>query len=678
LLQKSRKLKAMDKAAAQKYIEQLRDDLNYHNHKYYVENDPEISDQEFDIKMRELIDLEQRYPEFSDPDSPSMRVGSDLNKEFEQVRHKYPMLSLSNTYSEQELKDFHNRVIKLIGEDFRYVCELKYDGTAIGLTYINGQLQRAVTRGDGAVGDDVTQNVRTIRSVPLKLKGDFPGEFEMRGEIFLPLEGFRWLNEEKEKTGEAPFANPRNAAAGSLKLQNSSLVAKRPLDCFLYYMLSPELPTQSHYDNLMKAKYWGLKISPHTEICHSLDEVFQFITRWDTARRELPFEIDGAVIKVDSIPLQQQLGFTAKSPRWAIAYKFKAEEARTRLLSVDYQVGRTGAITPVANLEPVKLAGTTVKRASLHNADIISGLGLHLKDMVKVEKGGEIIPKITGVVIEERLPDSEAVKFITECPECGAPLVRIEGEAAHYCPNSAGCPPQIKGKLEHFISRRAMNIDGLGSETINLLYNQKLVNTLPDLYRLRASQLITLERLGDKSAGNIINSINNSREVPWPRVLYALGIRFVGETVAQKLAQAFPSVDQLSQASKEQLIAVDEIGEKIAGSILAFFNSDANRKMLEELKTFGLKLEGKAETAAASSKLAGKTVVISGKFTKHSRDELKQIIEAHGGKNTGSVTGKTDYLVAGENMGPSKLEKAEKLGISILSEKQFLELIEAE
>jgi DNA ligase (NAD+) len=668
----------MDKAAVQKYIEQLRNDLNYHNHKYYVENAPEISDLEFDKMMRELIDLEKEYPEFSDPDSPSMRVGSDLNKEFEQVRHKYPMLSLSNTYSEQELIDFHNRVIKQVGENFRYVCELKYDGTAIGLTYINGQLKRAVTRGDGTIGDDVTQNIRTIRSVPLKLKGDFPAEFEIRGEIFLPLEGFRWLNAEKEKAGEAPFANPRNAAAGSLKLQNSSLVAKRPLDCFLYYMLSQELPTLSHYDNLVKAKDWGLKISPYTEICHSLDEVFQFITNWDTARRDLPFEIDGAVIKVDSIPLQQQLGFTAKSPRWAIAYKFKAEEARTRLLSVDYQVGRTGAVTPVANLEPVKLAGTIVKRASLHNADIISGLGLHLNDLVKVEKGGEIIPKITGVVIEERPADSEAVKFITECPECGAPLIRIEGEAAHYCPNSASCPTQIKGKLEHFISRRAMNIDGLGSETINLLYNQKLVNTLPDLYRLRASQLITLERLGDKSARNIINSINNSREVPWPRVLYALGIRFVGETVAQKLAQAFSSIDQLSEASKEQLIAVDEIGEKIAGSILAFFDSDSNRKMIEELKAFGLKLEGKVETTTASSKLAGKTVVISGKFTKHSRDELKQIIEAHGGKNTGSVTGNTNYLVAGENMGPSKLEKAEKLGITILSEKQFLELIEAE
>ena len=667
----------MEKEAAKIHIEQLREELNYHNHKYYVENSPEISDQEFDHKMRELMNLEKQFPEFEDPDSPSMRVGSDLNKEFEQVVHKYPMLSLSNTYSEEELQDFHNRVVKAVGNDFRYVCELKYDGTAIGLTYQNGKLIRAVTRGDGTQGDDVTQNVRTIRSIPLKLTGDYPGEFEIRGEIFLPLKGFQWLNAEKEKAGEAPFANPRNAAAGSLKLQNSSLVAKRPLDTYLYYMLSEELPTMSHYENLLKAKSWGLKISPHTQVCNSIDEVFEFIRHWDTARHELPFEIDGAVIKVDNIHLQQELGFTAKSPRWAIAYKFKAEEARTRLLSVDYQVGRTGAVTPVANLEPVQLAGTTVKRASLHNADVISGLGLHCNDLVTVEKGGEIIPKITGVVKEERPEKSLPVHFIKECPECGAPLMRVEGEAAHYCPNSASCPPQIKGKLEHFISRRAMNIDGLGAETINLLYTKGLVNTLPDLYKLKASQLITLERLGDKSARNIITSIKNSLEVPWPRVLYALGIRFVGETVAKKLAASFASIDKLSGATEEELIAVDEIGNKIAGSILAFFTSEANKKMIEELKSYGLQLAGKEETSIskASNILEGKTLVISGKFSRYSRDQLKAMIETHGGKNTGSVTGKTDYLVAGENMGPSKLEKAEKQGVKILSENQFLELI---
>lgn len=668
----------MEQEAAKKKIEQLRDELNQHNHKYYVENNPVISDREFDLKMRELMDLEKEFPEFEDPDSPSKRVGSDLNKEFDQVSHKYPMLSLGNTYSQEELQDFHNRVLKQVSTDFEYTCELKYDGTAIGLTYKNGKLFRAVTRGDGTMGDDVTQNVRTIRSIPLKLKGDYPDEFEIRGEIFLPLKGFEWLNAEKENAGEPPFANPRNAAAGSLKLQNSSLVAKRPLDAYLYYMLSEQLPTQSHYENLMKARAWGLKISPHTKKCKTIKEVFKFIKHWETARHELPFEIDGAVIKVDDINLQKQLGFTAKSPRWAIAYKFKAEEAKTRLISVDYQVGRTGAVTPVANLEPVQLAGTTVKRASLHNADIISGLGLYLNDLVTVEKGGEIIPKITGVVIEERSDDSAPVEFIKNCPECGTPLMRIEGEAAHYCPNTASCPPQIKGKLEHFISRRAMNIDGLGTETINLLYSKGLVTTLPDLYRIKASQLITLERLGDKSARNIVSSIRKSLEVPWPRVLFALGIRFVGETVAKKLARTFASIDQLANASEEELISVDEIGKKIAGSILAFFNSEANREMIEELKSFGLQLTGIEEqvsSESASNLLEGKTIVISGKFTKYSRDQLKEMIEAHGGKNTGSVTRNTDYLVAGENMGPSKLEKAEKQGINILSENQFLELI---
>ncbi|MGQ1889820.1 NAD-dependent DNA ligase LigA [Thermophagus sp. OGC60D27] len=666
----------MDKAAAQKRIEQLREELNHHNYKYYIENQPEISDQEFDLKMKELTDLESQFPEFADPGSPTMRVGSDLSEEFEQVQHKYPMLSLGNTYSEEELRDFHNRLVKLAGSNFSYVCELKYDGTSISLTYINGLLHRAVTRGDGSVGDDVTRNVRTIRSVPLKLHGDYPSEFEIRGEIFLPIEGFERLNREREKNGEPPFANPRNAAAGSLKLQSSALVAKRPLDCFLYYMLGDKLPTNSHYENLMKAKSWGLKISPHMKICQSIEEVFEFIRYWDAARHNLPFEIDGAVIKVDEISLQNQLGNTAKSPRWAIAYKFKAEQAQTRLLSVDFQVGRTGAVTPVANLEPVQLAGTVVKRASLHNADIISDLGLHINDMVTVEKGGEIIPKITGVILEQRLPQSEAVEFVKNCPACDSPLMRVEGEAAHYCPNSANCPPQIKGKLEHFISRRAMNIDGLGSETINLLFNQNLVKTISDLYRLRPSQLIHLDRLGEKSARNIINSIEESKLVPWPRVLYALGIRFVGETVAKKLAKAFTSVDQLASATEEELVAVDEIGEKIAESIIAFFKSESNKKLVDELKQFGLKLEGTEETTALSKKLEDKTLVISGTFSKYSRDELKQLIEAHGGKNATSVTGKTDFLVAGEKIGPSKLEKAKSLGITILTEEQFLGLIE--
>ena len=667
----------MEKEAARKRIELLREELNYHNYKYYIENQPEISDLEFDQKMQELADLEKQYPEFVDPSSPTMRVGSDLSEEFEQVPHKYPMLSLGNTYSEEELQDFHNRLLRLVGNNFSYVCELKYDGTSISLTYVNGVLQRAVTRGDGTVGDDVTRNVRTIRSVPLKLHGDYPSEFEIRGEIFLPVKEFEWLNDERAKAGEPPFANPRNAAAGSLKLQNSALVAQRPLDCYLYYMLGEELPTNSHYDNLMKAKSWGLKISPHMKRCQSIEEVFDFIKYWDKERHNLPFEIDGAVIKVDNINIQNQLGNTAKSPRWAIAYKFKAEQVQTRLLSIDFQIGRTGAVTPVANLEPVQLAGTIVKRASLHNADIISELGLHINDTVIVEKGGEIIPKITGVVPEKRPHQSETVEFIKNCPACGSPLMRIEGEAAHYCSNSANCPPQIKGKIEHFISRRAMNIDGLGSETINLLYNQNLVKTISDLYRLRPSQLIPLERLGEKSARNIINSIEASKNVPWPRVLYGLGIRFVGETVAKKLAEAFPSVDQLMSATKEQLMAVDEIGEKIAESVIAFFKDEGNRNLIEELKQFGLKLEGiEPNQSLISTKLEGKNIVISGTFSKYSRDELKQMIAAHGGKNTSSVTGKTDILVAGEKTGPAKLQKAKSLGITILTEEQFLELIE--
>ncbi len=668
----------MDKTAVHQHILELRRELNTHNHRYYVLNDPQISDYEYDQKLSELADLEKEHPEFADPDSPTMRVGSDLNRTFEQVVHKYPMLSLSNTYSEQELTEFHNRVVRQVGPDFKYTCELKYDGTAIGLTYVNGALQRAVTRGDGTVGDDVTQNVRTIRAIPLQLQGHYPREFEVRGEIFLPREGFEKLNRQRAEAGEPLFANPRNAAAGSLKLQNSSLVARRPLDCFLYYLLADELPGNSHFQNLEKARTWGLKVSPHMQLCSSLEEVFNFIRKWDHERRHLPFDIDGVVIKVDSIPLQEQLGFTAKSPRWAIAYKFQAEEALTRLVSVDFQVGRTGAVTPVANLEPVLLAGTVVKRASLHNADIISELDLHLNDVVKVEKGGEIIPKITGILKDRRSPNSQPVTFISHCPECGAPLMRVEGEAAHYCPNSASCPPQIKGKIEHFISRKAMNIDGLGKETINMLYNHGLVHSISDLYRLQASQLIGLERLGEKSAGNILESIQKSLEVPFPRVLFALGIRFVGETVAKKLAEAMGSIDQLASASIEQLTAVDEIGEKIAGSILAFFQSEANRKMVDELKQFGLQFKNTTteDTVQKTSRLQGLTIVISGTFTKYSRDRIKELIEMHGGKNTSSVTGKTNYLVAGANMGPGKLEKAEELGVPIISEEDFIKLIE--
>lgn len=659
-------------------IDQLRTDLHRHNYNYYVLNTPEISDKEFDDMMRELQDLEKEHPEYQDENSPTMRVGSDLNKNFTQVTHKYPMLSLGNTYSENEVTDFYDRVKKALNEDFEICCELKYDGTSISLTYENGKLVRAVTRGDGEKGDDVTDNVKTIRTIPLVLHGNnYPEHFEIRGEILMPWEVFEELNREKEAREEPLFANPRNAASGTLKLQNSAIVASRKLDAYLYYLLGEELPCDGHYENLQTAAGWGFKISEHTKKTHSLEEVFEYIRYWDTERKNLPVATDGIVLKVNSMRQQKSLGFTAKSPRWAIAYKFQAERALTRLNRVTYQVGRTGAITPVANLDPVQLSGTIVKRASLHNADIIEGLDLHIGDMVYVEKGGEIIPKITGVDKDARgMLIGEKVKFITHCPECGSKLVRYEGEAAHYCPNETACPPQIKGKIEHFISRKAMNIDGLGPETVDTFYRLGLIKDTADLYQLTAEDIKNLDRMGEKSAENIIKGIKASKEVPFERVLFALGIRFVGETVAQKIAKSFNSIEELENADLEKLTSVDEIGEKIAQSILIYFSSPLNVSLIERLKSAGLQLYRKEEDLNEyTDKLAGQSIVISGVFTHHSRDEYKDLIEKNGGKNVGSISTKTSFILAGENMGPSKLEKAHKLGIKIISEDEFLTLI---
>ena len=659
-------------------IDQLRTDLHRHNYNYYVLNTPEISDKEFDDMMRELQDLEKEHPEYQDENSPTMRVGSDLNKNFTQVTHKYPMLSLGNTYSENEVTDFYDRVKKALNEDFEICCELKYDGTSISLTYENGKLVRAVTRGDGEKGDDVTDNVKTIRTIPLVLHGNnYPEHFEIRGEILMPWEVFEELNREKEAREEPLFANPRNAASGTLKLQNSAIVASRKLDAYLYYLLGEELPCDGHYENLQTAAGWGFKISEHTKKTHSLEEVFEYIRYWDTERKNLPVATDGIVLKVNSMRQQKSLGFTAKSPRWATAYKFQAERALTRLNRVTYQVGRTGAITPVANLDPVQLSGTIVKRASLHNADIIEGLDLHIGDMVYVEKGGEIIPKITGVDKDARgMLIGEKVKFITHCPECGSKLVRYEGEAAHYCPNETACPPQIKGKIEHFISRKAMNIDGLGPETVDTFYRLGLIKDTADLYQLTAEDIKNLDRMGEKSAENIIKGIKASKEVPFERVLFALGIRFVGETVAKKIAKSFNSIEELENADLEKLTSVDEIGEKIAQSILIYFSSPLNVSLIERLKSAGLQLYRKEEDLNEyTDKLAGQSIVISGVFTHHSRDEYKDLIEKNGGKNVGSISTKTSFILAGENMGPSKLEKAHKLGIKIISEDEFLTLI---
>ena len=657
--------------------DQLRADLHRHNYNYYVLNAPEISDKEFDNRMRELQELEKEHPEYQDDNSPTMRVGSDLNKNFTQVAHKYPMLSLGNTYSESEVTDFYDRVKKALNEDFEICCELKYDGTSISLTYENGKLVRAVTRGDGEKGDDVTDNVKTIRTIPLVLHGSYPESFEIRGEILMPWEVFEELNREKEAREEPLFANPRNAASGTLKLQNSAIVASRKLDAYLYYLLGEELPCDGHYENLQAAAGWGFKTSEHMKKAHSLEEVFEYIRYWDTERKNLPVATDGIVLKVNSMRQQKNLGFTAKSPRWAIAYKFQAERALTRLNKVTYQVGRTGAVTPVANLDPVQLSGTIVKRASLHNADIIEGLDLHIGDMVYVEKGGEIIPKITGVDKDARsMLIGEKVKFITHCPECGSKLIRYEGEAAHYCPNETSCPPQIKGKIEHFISRKAMNIDGLGPETVDMFYRLGLIKNTADLYQLTADDIKNLDRMGEKSAENIIKGIEASKEVPFERVLFALGIRFVGETVAKKIAKSFNDIDELENANLEKLINIDEIGEKIAQSILTYFANPLNRELIERLKSTGLQLYRREEDLSGyTDKLAGQSIVISGVFTHHSRDEYKELIEKNGGKNVGSISAKTSFILAGENMGPAKLEKAHKLGIKLMSEDEFLTLI---
>ena len=662
----------------QEQIIRLRDELHRHNHNYYVLNSPVITDFEFDALMRELQELEAAHPEMYDSNSPTMRVGSDITKEFHQVAHKYPMLSLGNTYSKSEVADFFERVRKNLNEDFEICCELKFDGTSISLTYVDGKLVQAVTRGDGEKGDDVTANVRTIRTVPLVLSGSgYPREFEMRGEVLMPWSVFDKLNEERARNGEQLFANPRNAASGTLKLQDSAVVAKRNLDAYLYFMLGEELPAEGHFENLEAAGKWGFKISNLARKCSSVDEVFAYIDEIDGMRKELPFATDGIVLKVNSLRQQRNLGYTAKSPRWAIAYKFQAERALTRLNEVTYQVGRTGVVTPVANLDPVQLSGTVVKRASLHNADIIEKLDLHIGDMVYVEKGGEIIPKITGVDTDSRFMLGEKVRFITECPQCGATLVRNEGEAANYCPNYAACPPQIKGRIEHFVSRDAMNIDSIGPETVELLYNYSLINNIADIYSLQPEDLMFLPRMGQKSAENMVQGIMKSRQVPFERVLFALGIRFVGATVAKRLARSFRNIDALMNATYEQLVAVDEIGERIAASVREFFSAPDNRELVGKLKSAGLSFEVEQDGAPEGNTelLKGKSIVVSGVFSLHSRDEYKAMIENNGGKNVGSVSGATSFILAGENMGPSKLEKAGKLGVRIVGEEEFLEMI---
>lgn len=655
-------------------IQELRKELEQHNYNYYVLSAPTISDYEFDQKMRELQELEQAYPAYDDPDSPTHRVGSDLSKEFAKVTHKYPMLSLGNTYSQGEVSDFYEQVSRSLNEPFEIVAELKYDGTSISLTYEEGRLVRAVTRGDGVQGDDVTANVKTIRSIPLRLQGnDYPASFEIRGEVLLPWAEFDRLNKEREEQEEPLFANPRNAASGTLKQQNPAIVAARKLDAYLYYLLGEDLPADTHFANMEAARSWGFKIPRVMKLCHSLQDVFDYIAYWDTERKNLPVATDGIVLKVNSLRQQRNLGFTAKSPRWAIAYKFQAERAETRLNAVTFQVGRTGAITPVANLEPVLLAGTIVKRASLHNADIIDGLDLHIGDRVYVEKGGEIIPKIVGVNIDARDEQlGEKVCFIQVCPECGTPLSRPEGEATHYCPNDTGCPPQIKGRIEHFVTRKAMNIN-IGPETIDDLYEKGLVKDCADLYTLNTNDLLRLERWAEKSVQNLLESLAISKQVPFERVLYALGIRYVGETVAKRLAFAFHSMEELKKASMEELVAIDEIGGRIAQSVRDFFENPRNQALVAHLEEQGLRMELSEEhLAIRSEKLKGLTFVISGTFAKHSRDEYKAMIEQHGGKNSGSVSGKTSYILAGENMGPAKLEKAAKLNVKILHEDEFL------
>lgn len=659
----------------------LRKTLHEHNYKYYVLNQPDISDQEFDFLMHELQDLEARHPELYDANSPTLRVGSDLNQNFTQVAHKYPMLSLANTYNEQDVADWYDSVRRgLDGEDFEVCCEMKYDGLSISLTYVDGKLVRGVTRGDGVHGDDVTANVRTIRCIPLVLKegSGYPHEFEIRGEILMPWKVFERLNAEREAAEEPLFANPRNAASGTLKSQNSRLVASRQLDSYLYYLLGDTLPSDGHYENLQTAASWGFKISQGMKKVKTLQEIYDYINYWDTERKNLPVATDGIVLKVNSLRQQRSLGYTAKSPRWAIAYKFKAERACTRLNEVSYQVGRTGAVTPVANMDAVQLAGTVVKRATLNNEDFIRNFDLHIGDYVYVEKGGEIIPKIVGVDIDRRPEDAQPVKFIDKCPECGTPLVRYEGESAHYCPNDTGCPPQIKGRIEHFIARRAMNIDSLGPETVDEYYRRGLVHNIADLYTIKV-QDINGSGNRERSARKIVDGIAASKQVPFERVVFALGIRFVGETSARLLARHFKTMDALQNASMQQLMEVEGVGEVIAKSVIAYFHNPVNQNIVERLRSYGLQMQlSEEQINGASDKLAGKSIVISGVFAKHSRDEYKALIEQHGGKNVGSISGKTSFILAGDNMGPSKLQKAEKLGIPLVNEDDFLDMIEGD
>lgn len=659
----------------------LRKTLHEHNYKYYVLNQPDISDQEFDFLMHELQDLEARHPELYDANSPTLRVGSDLNQNFTQVAHKYPMLSLANTYNEQDVADWYDSVRRgLDGEDFEVCCEMKYDGLSISLTYVDGKLVCGVTRGDGVHGDDVTANVRTIRCIPLVLKegSGYPYEFEIRGEILMPWKVFERLNAEREAAEEPLFANPRNAASGTLKSQNSRLVASRQLDSYLYYLLGDTLPSDGHYENLQTAASWGFKISQGMKKVKTLQEIYDYINYWDTERKNFPVATDGIVLKVNSLRQQRSLGYTAKSPRWAIAYKFKAERACTRLNEVSYQVGRTGAVTPVANMDAVQLAGTVVKRATLNNEDFIRNFDLHIGDYVYVEKGGEIIPKIVGVDIDRRPEDAQPVKFIDKCPECGTPLVRYEGEAAHYCPNDTGCPPQIKGRIEHFIARRAMNIDSLGPETVDEYYRRGLVHNIADLYTIKV-QDINGSGNRERSARKIVDGIAASKQVPFERVVFALGIRFVGETSARLLARHFKTMDALQNASMQQLMEVEGVGEVIAKSVIAYFHNPVNQDIVERLRSYGLQMQlSEEQITGASNKLAGKSIVISGVFAKHSRDEYKALIEQHGGKNVGSISGKTSFILAGDNMGPSKLQKAEKLGIPLVNEDDFLDMIEGD
>ena len=665
----------MDKKVAKDEIERLSKEINKHNDLYYIKNESEISDYDFDVLLEKLIKLETEFPEFSYDYSPTKRIGGDITKKSESITHRFPMLSLSNTYSEDEIIEWENRLKKLSEDTLEYVCELKYDGVAIGIHYENGVLKQAVTRGDGTKGENVTANVRTIRSIPLQLTGDFPADFEIRGEIFFPLKNFTKLNEQRIDIGEPEFANPRNTASGTLKLQDSKVVADRGLDCYLYGLYGYDLPLEGHFESVLKATEWGFKTpNPEKKMIYktdSIEGIMKFIHFWDKNRSKLPFEIDGIVIKVNNYNQQQELGFTAKSPRWAIAYKFKAERVETYLESVSYQVGRTGAITPVANLKPVQLGGTTVKRASLHNSDQIQKLDLHLNDVVLVEKGGEIIPKIVGVNGLKREGNSVAVKFIEICPECSTKLIRREGEVQHYCPNENSCPPQIKGRIEHFISRKAMNIDGLGAETVDLLVEKELVKSYVDLYALTFAQIVDLERMADKSADNLINGLAASKDVPFERVLFALGIRFVGETVAKKLAKSFKSIDKIQNANFDELVNVDEIGEKIAISVQQFFLDEKNREVIRRLKEVGLQFEIK-EKEGVTDKFKGVTFVVSGVFNTFSRDEIKEVIEINGGKNASSISSKTDFVLAGENMGPAKLKKASDLGITILSEDEFI------